>query len=356
MKLNENNKKEVKKKFPQEEFLYKISHNSNDEEKINYNFIKNKGIKKGRTAKYFHGVDKFCINNKVSETNFMRKEDLNKKKFKLELDINNLTKGEKIPQISNREKHIKILENNIKNIKLIPNQLMNDLEDDVFKFIDNEFDKINEDSKKNKKEEYTNTINDEEQKDNGANIVNLSTQFNINNNNKSSNINGKFLQTSNDYLKNKLYFNNTNISNFTAAGFKKLQRYPINFYSTQQIKIKEHFNKTHKNTFEERNKKNKKGYYSERNLKKKMSDEMIESLNGLQRKKITNNGSSFKKECRMRDVIIGQKLKCEFNPLDVKRILNGLKPYADIKSDEEIDKNIENNKIYFDITENKEKK
>jgi hypothetical protein len=87
-----------------------------------------------------------------------------------------------------------------------------------------------------------------------------------------------------------------------------------------------------------------------------MSDEMIESLNGLQRKKITNNGSSFKKECRMRDVIIGQKLKCEFNPLDVKRILNGLKPYADIKSDEEIDKNIENNKIYFDITENKEKK
>jgi lipoate-protein ligase A len=90
----------------------------------------------------------------------MRKEDLNKKKFKLELDINNLTKGEKIPQISNREKHIKILENNIKNIKLIPNQLMNDLEDDVFKFIDNEFDKIHEDSKKNKKEEYTNTIND----------------------------------------------------------------------------------------------------------------------------------------------------------------------------------------------------
>ena len=357
MKLNENNKKEVKKKFPQEEFLYKISHNSYDEEKINYNFIKNKGIKKGRTAKYFHGVDKFCINNKVSETNFMRKEDLKKKKFKLELDVNNLTKGEKIPQISSREKHIKILENNLKSIKLIPNLLMNDLEDDVFKFIDNEFDKINEDSKKNKKEEQINTINNEEQKENGANIVNLSTQFNINNNNKSSSINDKFLQTANEYLKNKSYFNNTNISNFTTTtGFKKMQQYPINFYSTQQIKIKEHFNKTHKNTFEERNKKSKKGYYSERNLKKKMSDEMIENLNRLQRIKITNNGSSFKKECRIRDVIIGQKLKFEFNPVDVKRILNGLKPYADIKSDEEIDKNIENSKIYVDIKKNKEKK
>ena len=44
MKLNLNSKKEIKKKFPQEEFLYKISHNNNEEEKINYNFIKKKGI------------------------------------------------------------------------------------------------------------------------------------------------------------------------------------------------------------------------------------------------------------------------------------------------------------------------
>ena len=260
MKLNLNSKKEIKKKFPQEEFLYKISHNNNDEEKINYNFIKNKSVKKGITKKYFHGVDKYCINNKISENNFITKENLNKKKFKLELDINNLTKGEKIPQISTKEKHIRILEKNLKNIKTIPNQLMNDLEDDIFNFIDNEFDSINEESKNYKKEEYKNAINIEQANDNDTNCINLNKQFNTNNINNTS-ISDKNLQTSIDYLnysKNKSYFNNTNNNNFKSTVLKKPNKYPINFYSTQQLKIKEHFNKTHKNTFDERNKKFKK--------------------------------------------------------------------------------------------------
>ena len=346
MKLNLNSKKEIKKKFPQEEFLYKISHNNNDEEKINYNFIKNKGIKKGRTMKYFHGVDKFCINNKINEYNFIKKEYLNKKNVKLELDIDNLSKGEKIPQISNKEKHIKILENNIKNIKLIPNQLMNDLEEDVFRFIDDEFDNINENLKnKNKKEENKNSIIIEEQRENekNANIINLSNQFNLN----KTDINEKFIQTSNNYknISNmKSLFNNTsNTSNFYSTGFKKPQQYPINFYSTQQLKLKEHFNKTHKNTFEERNKINKKGYNSERNFKKKLKEEMIDdNKNILKKKKIMNHGFAFKKECKIRDIIIGNKLKCEFNPIDIKRILKGLKPYSDIKLDDEINIKIEN--------------
>ena len=358
MRLNLSNKKEGKKKFPQEEFLYQISHNNNDEEKINYNFIKNKSVKKGITKKYFHGVDKYCINNKISENNFITKENLNKKKFKLELDINNLTKGEKIPQISTKEKHIRILEKNLKNIKTIPNQLMNDLEDDIFNFIDNEFDSINEESKYYKKEEYKNAINIEQANDNDTNCINLNKQFNTNNINNTS-ISDKNLQTSIDYLnysKNKSYFNNTNNNNFKSTVLKKPNKYPINFYSTQQLKIKEHFNKNHKNTFDERNKKFKKGYNSERNLKKKLPDEMIENIKGLQKRKIINYGNFFKKECKIRDILIGNKLKCEFTPIDIKRILNGLKPYADINLEGENDNTIEINQLNDNMKDKENKK
>ena len=358
LKLNSNNKKEIKKKFPQEEFLYKISHNFNDEdEKMNNNFIKNKGMKKGRTNNYFHGINKFCINNKISETNFIKEEDINKKKEKLELDIANLTKGgEKTPQLSTKEKHIKILENNLKNLKFIPNQIINDLEDDVFKFIDEEFDNINnttENSKNNIKKENK-TLHSINNKENGSNIINLNTQFKFN---KTSTINNKYFQTtSNDFQnnKNKSYYNNSN--NFNTTGFKKPQQYPINFYSTQQIKIKEHFNDTYKNTFDERMKKMKKGNKSERTSKKRIDGKIIENINinDLHKKKKKTSECAFKRECKMRDILIGNKLKCEFNHEDIKRILNGLTPYADIKID---DKEIMNNlyKIKDDIN-NKEVK
>ena len=317
LKLNSNNKKEIKKKFPQEEFLYKISHNNNDEDEK--------------------------INNKISETNFIKEEDINKKNEKLELEIANLTKGgEKTPQLSTKEKHIKILEKNLKNLKFIPNQIINDLEDDVFKFIDEEFDNINnttEYSKNNikKEDKSKNNINN---KENSSNIINLNTQFKFN---KTSTIDNKnFHSTSNDFQnnKNKSYYNNSNNFNFT--GFKKPQQYPINFYSTQQIKIKEHFNDTYKNTFDERKKKMEKGNKSERTSKKRIGGKIIENIhiNNLHRKKKITSKCAFKKECKIRDVIIGNKLKCEFNHEDIKRILNGLTPYADIKIE---DKEIMNN-------------
>ena len=359
MKANMNNKREINKKFPQEEFLYKISHNNNDdEEKINNNFIKNKGIKKGRTTKYFHGVNKFCINNKVSETNYYLDDDINKqKKLKLQLDIANLTKGgEKIPQISNKEKHIKVLQNNINNIKLIPNQLVNDLEDGVFKFIDEEFDNIynkeEADKTDKKNEEYkinlpaslnSDAADNNNNKSTNTNIINLSNNFQFNNIN-----NYKLMKVNNNQKSTKYNSYNNNSVNYTSSGFKKPQQYPINFYSTQQLKKKEHFNKTCKNTFDERNRNKKKGYNSERNTKKQLFDENQENLKELQRKKITTNGTAYKKECKIRDIILGNKLKCEFSPVDIKRILNGLKPWVDIKLDEEINVdigNINDNKI-----------
>ena len=346
LKLNSNNKKEIKKNFAQEEFLYKISHNYNDEdEKINYNFIKNKGIKKGRTNNYFHGINKFCINNKISETNFIREEDINKKNEKLELDIANLTKGgEKTSQLSTKEKHIKILENNLKNLKFIPNQIINDLEDDVFKFIDEEFDDNNNitDNSKNiikKERKMLNSLNDKENK---SNIINLNTQFKMN---KASTTNNKYFHSTSNEFKNRNNSSYNNINEFNYTGFKKPQQYPINFYSTQQIKIKEHFNDTYKNTFDERKKRMKKGNKSERTSKKRIDGKIIENINinNLHKKKIITSECAFKKECKIRDIIIGNKLKCEFNRSDIKRILNGLKPYADIKiDDKEIINNLDN--------------
>ena len=37
-------------------------------------------------------------------------------------------------------------------------------------------------------------------------------------------------------------------------------------------------------------------------------------------------------ECRNRDIIIANKLKCEFSPTDIKRVLNGQKPWNDCES------------------------
>lgn len=343
------NREEKMRKLPQEKFLYKISHNIDEEKINNNNFNKNKGIKKGTTVQYFHGVDKFCINNKVSETNFYR-EDLNKKE-KLELDINNLG-GEKIPQINNKERHLKILEDNLKSLKSMPNKLMNELEDGVFKFIDEEFDNLNNDedelnNKIKKISEYKKKLSSTPRPDdiinnkststnNINNIINLINQFKINNLKDSD----KLLITTQYFSQNrsKIKRINDNIdnSNYSSTGFKKPLKYPINFYSTQQIKKKERFSNTHKNTFEERAKRIQKEYQENEKNKIKQQSQLVFDANSLQkRRKVMTNGYAYKKETKIRDIIIGHKLKCEFSPIDIKRVLNGLKPWVDIKLDEE---------------------
>lgn len=361
VKLNKN--EIVKKKFPSEQFLYKISHSNPDEEKINNNnFYKNKGVRKGTTSQFYHGVNKFCINNKISETNFYR-EDLDTNRLKLELNVDNLSKGEKIPQISNKEKHLKILENSMKNLKLLPNQLLTDLEDGVFKFIDEEFDKTNnnngnkdDESGENKNNSLpaiskdANDVNDKiKTMNNINNIINLSNQFKFNNTfNKN-----KFLITAYDYPNNK---NKSYYSQFTISGFKKPHQYPINFYSTQQIKKKERFNQEHKITFEERLKKMKKEYDSEREGKNK-KELVLGNVDDLVKKnKKMTNVKAFERDCKIRDIIIGHKLRCEFSPVDIKRVLNGLKPFVDVKLDEENNEIFEQYKERQKMIDNKENK
>ena len=38
---------------------------------------------------------------------------------------------------------------------------------------------------------------------------------------------------------------------------------------------------------------------------------------------------AYLRKCRINDIILVSKLKCEFSPRDVKRVLNGIKPWND---------------------------
>ena len=132
-------------------------------------------MKKGRTNNYFHGINKFCINNKISETNFPL--NYKKNKLNLELDIKNITKGgEKTSQMSSKEKRLKLLENNVNNIKSIPNELMNDLEEEVFKILDEEFEKNhsndNNKTKEEEKEKVEYELKDKKNEKEEKNIIN----------------------------------------------------------------------------------------------------------------------------------------------------------------------------------------
>ena len=51
----------------------------------------------------------------------------------------------------------------------------------------------------------------------------------------------------------------------------------------------------------------------------------------------------YQHESRVRDIIISNKLKCEFSDEDIKRILNGQKPWKEINNDENENKKFENN-------------
>ena len=245
--------------------------------------------------------------------------------------------GEKTSQLSNAEKRIQALENNLKEIKSIPNELFKNLENDVFRFIDDDFNE----SKNLKSEKAENEIDNEKNDKNNMskisskqaeNIISLSDQVKFNN---------TFITDNKNYIKYyEDIFRNTT---------KPLQKYPINFYSTQQLKKKEHFSNNHKNTFEERLKKlnenncNKKNNSKISNNKSKFFSTFQEQRNNLsinydseiQRKKVMTNALAFKKESKIRDVVLGRQLKCEFSPVDVKRILNGLKPWVDCNLDKE---------------------
>ena len=318
-----------KYKIKQEEFLFKLS-NGIFSDKLN-NFNKNKGIKKGVTTQYFHGVDKFCINNKISEKNFPLKETIKRKKLNFELNVENISKGEKTLQMSNKEKKLKMLEKNVKNIKSIPNELINGLEYEVFKLLDEEFDK-NDNPKTEENEKKNNLdseLNNKENKkdemnqigDNKNNINNFNIEFMLN----------KTLNTKNSYDDNN--YINLNM-------MKRPRKYPVNFYTTQQIRKKEHFTVNSKFTFEERLKMLQKKEQKEKEEKEEKNLDLLKTglnflnLKDLNLRKKLNNREAYKRQCKITDILIRNKLKNTYDETDSRRILNGLKPWIYIKLDE----------------------
>lgn len=328
-----------KYKIKQEEFLYKISHNDSNEK---FSFNKNKGIKKGTTIPYFHGVDRFCINNKISKTNFPLKESIKRNKFNLELDVENISKGgEKTSQMSNKEKRLKMIENNVNNIKSIPSELVNDLEDEVFKLLDEEFDK----NYNTNNEECQTDKNKEEVKDNlDTELKNKKNKKEDENKNveEKDNINNLHIEFISNKTKNIKNFDNNYIN---PNIMKRPNKYPVNFYTTQQIRIKEHFSTNSKITFEERIKMLKKQEQKEKekkNLFKFKNGLSLENVKDMKLKRGLDNKVAYKKQCKRRDILIGNKLKSTYDEVDTKRILNGLKPWIYIRADEKKQINLDN--------------
>ena len=270
------------KEILQEDFLYKISHRRDLEQSdINNNFIKNKRVKKGIT---------FDLNN----------ININKKKnLKLELDIKGINENKKV-YLTSKEKRYKIIEKEIEPFKNIIS---------IFKDFENKF--LDEDINQNNK------IG--ENKDDKGNDLSI----NNNNNIKTYYINDKNFDESNEHCR-------------TTYNFKKPRLYPLNYYSFNQLKYKEtKYENSHKNGYEQ--------FQKKINLKEDKKTKIYRKNNNMDEyekayfdrlfnKKPITNKMVFMRECRIRDIILTNKLKCEFSPKDIKRVLNGQKPWNDCEN------------------------
>ena len=110
---------------------------------------------------------------------------------------------------------------------------------------------------------------------------------------------------------------------------KKMPKYPSNFYKTFLIFDRnKKYEKIKKNALKQFHKK-----INIREENKKVERPLTLRTTGpnrdLHKKLIKNNKFAYKHESRLRDLMIANKLKCEFNEIDIQRILNGKKPWKD---------------------------
>ena len=298
------NLKENDDVFSQEDFLYRLSHKKENIKKyINNNFNRNKGVKRGKTIA-------------LSEEN--KNLEKKNKNLKLELDIDNIT-GVKNKYISSKERRYKIMEKEIEPLKNIIS-LFKDFETQIEK------EDINDDINKTHSNNKDNNMDIIEEKPGKIDIV-------LNNNN---NFDNKYM--------NKTFYNN-------LYQFKKPRKYPTSYYISNQLYYKyKRFEDQHKLGYEEFSRKinlksdkdiNVKKYYKKKYI---MDEYEKEYFRKLFRKNKISLKEGFLRTCRINDIILVSKLKCEFSPRDAKRILNGIKPWDDCKKLDEkfIEKNIPN--------------
>ena len=270
-KHNNNKEKNLQEKqILEEEFLYKLSHKNNEEKNINLN----KGLFKGYRTAYNEFGEKINNNHKIPN--------------KLELNVENVFSNEKISQLSPVERHLQRIQNNLHSIRNLPN--------DMFKEFENNF--LNYDDNDNKKNESDKNENEK--------IITLdSAIFEIK---KKKLLNKGFSQT----------FYNTN----------SLPKFPIGDYLNQQLKNKEErFQTIHKLAFDDFIKRKSTNLHNP--IIKSKKGITISPNSHLLSKKQTTYKSLYDIESKTRDILIASKLKTEYCPQDINRILRGYRPWIE---------------------------
>ena len=281
--------------FSPDDFLFKLSHKQESNEKyIKNNFNKNKGVKRGIA---------------LTLANNNNKSNLDKKKIKLMLDVENLNNNKQI-YLSSKEKRFKILEKEIEPLKNVIS-IFKDFETEIANYDVNIDSNNNIDNNKlEKKTQSESNINTIKAKKENKNLI----------------INGN---------------NFEEIASRTAYNphpFKKPRFYPVNYYSSNQILVKEkRYEDKHRIGVEEFQRKiNLKATKdnSIKNIYKKkyiMDEYEKQWFKKLIKKEKLSLKDGYLRNCRINDIILVSKLKCEFSPKDVKRVLNGIKPWDDCK-------------------------
>lgn len=323
---NNKNPKEINEKILKEDFLYKISH---DNSKFN-NDIKDIQKLKAYTSLQF-------------KKRYKEKKDLgfeNKNKIKngnpnLELKAKNVTpENLKVHYLNNKEKHLNFISNKLSVLQSIPNNLMKNF-NEFLNSIDIEIEKQKEGKEK------------ENIKSNESSYKSLISEID---NDSIHKINVYKISSN----RGKIY------NNFIPYRNKKIKKYPPNFYSLQQMMIKnKKYEAVHQKALNEfRSKINLKNDY-ERNLNYMSSKEIYRPLtlgvleppkNLLRNKKMTHK-MAYLTESRIRDIILSKTLKCEYDSVDIKRVLNGKKPWKLYEDDKDI-----KNKTDIEFNKRKKKK
>ena len=281
------NLKENDDVFSPDDFLYRLSHpRENSEKLINNNYYKNKGVKKG--------IALTLMNEKY-------KDKINKRNMKLMLDIENMSNNKPV-YLTSKEKRYKIIEKEIEPLKNVIS---------LFKDFEKEIEKEEiktEENEKNVKIDKNEDINKSKKED--KNIM-------INGNNF-------------DEIGSKTTYN--------IHPFKKPRFYPLNYYTSNQIMIKEkRYEDMHKIGVEEFQRKINLKSTKDNAIKKIYKQKYImdeyekQYFKRLIKKERLSVKDAYFRNCRINDIIIVSKLKCEFSAKDAKRILNGIKPWDDCR-------------------------
>ena len=270
-----------KEKILSEEFLYNLSHKHPDEK---YSTL-NKGIVRGFRTAY----------NEFGEKN----NSVHKAPKKLELNVENVFSNEKISQLNPVERHLQRIENNLNLIKTLPENMFKDFADDFMNDDD-----YNDDDNLDKYINKRKSDNEDKKKEDEKIITFDATVFEEK---KRQLLNRKYAQTLQTYYNPnspKLYYGD---------------------YLNQQLKNKaERFEIIHKIAFEDFIKRKNSNLHDPKIPSKSIKINPDSRL--LIKKKLTNKGL-YDIESKTRDIIIANKLKTEYSPQDVNRILNGFRPW-----------------------------